>query len=141
MMKPRQCLVQLHQFNEIGVRGIAAATIEVMHEGWAPGGAEHRGVAAELHAVGLVACMLRELTRCGGLDNAAAEARLEAHTRALDVAAGVAENVEDLGIAVKLHPGFLQDGVGIALDQFEALAGQHAEGFKLARDEGRAHHR
>ena len=48
-MKPRQCLVQLHQFNEIGVRGIAAATIEVMHEGWAPGGAEHRGVAAELH--------------------------------------------------------------------------------------------
>ena len=141
MMQPRQGLVQLHEFDEIGVGGIAAAAVEIVHERRSPRGAEHRGIAAKLHVIGGIARMLDELAWRRGLDGAAAEARLEAHPRALNVASRVMEDRQDFRIAVKLHSRVLENGLGVAFDELEALRGEHIEGFELTGDERGPHGR
>ena len=73
-----------------------------------------------------------------GLNGAAAEAGLEAHALALHVAAGSAEDVEDLVIADKIHAGLLEDQIGIVFDQGQTFFSKHIEGSELALDIGRS---
>ena len=138
MMQPRDGLVQLHQRHEILIARIAAAAVEIMHEGRPPRRTEHRGRAAKLHVVGRVAGQLDELRWRAGLDGPAAESPREANPAARYVTAGIAENLEDLVVADELHAGILENGVGIRLDEFETLFAQYTECPKLAVDVGRA---
>ena len=59
-----------------------------------------------------------------GLDEGAGEAALEADALALDISARRAQQLQRLGIATELHADFLQDRIGIALDELQTLFAQ-----------------
>jgi hypothetical protein len=117
MMQPGNRLVQFHQRGEIVIAGVAAAAVEIVHEGWPPGGAEHRAVAAQLHCVAGIARVLVKFPWRRCLYGAAAEARLEAHPLTLHVAASGTENLQDFGIAGEIHAGVLENDIGILFNQ------------------------
>ena len=66
-------------------------------------GAEYRGVTADLHRVGRIAGMLmKDPGRAGG-DGLTAKTGGEPDPLAVHIAAGIAEDVEDLRVVAKLH--------------------------------------
>ena len=74
-----------------------------------------------------VAGELRELARRGRLHELAGEAAREADALAVDVGAGVGEELERVGVVAEVDPDLLEDRVGVVLDQREALLGQDLE--------------
>ena len=126
--------MELHQSAKILECRIAAAPVEVADKGRAPGGAENRVVAANHHRVIGVAGVLLELARGAALNDRPAHARVEAHTGALHIRPGLAEDFQDLLVVMKLHADVAKQAVGILLDEAEALLVEHVEGPKFALD-------
>ena len=58
----------------------------------------------------------------------------EAHPLAVDVGAGVLEQLQRLGRVAELDPDLLEHGVGVLLDQRQVLLGEHLERLQRARD-------
>ncbi len=115
---------------------IAAAVVEIAHEGRAIDRREDRGVAADLHVALRVAGVLDVLLRGRLLDDRARETAREADAGALHIGAGLLPQLERLRLVAELDADFLQDGVGIALDDAEALFVQHRHQRNLADDIG-----
>jgi hypothetical protein len=91
-----------------------------------------------MDGIGGVAGMLRKVARRRGLDEGAGEAALEADALALDIGACAAEQLERLWIAAELHADFLQDRIGIALDELQAFFAEQAEQAEGTVDIGQA---
>jgi hypothetical protein len=81
-----------------------------------------------------VARVLRELARCGGLHQLAAHAARESHAFALHVGAGRLEQRQRLRVVAEVDADLLQDGVGVVLEQLEAVVAQHFVARDLACD-------
>ena len=118
---------ELHEVAEVLDRPVAAAAVQVAHERRAVGRREDRGVAADPHAALRVAGVLDELVRGARLDDLPAHPAREPDALALDVRAGVAEQLERVGVAAELEADLLEDDVGVVLDEAQALLAQHLE--------------
>ena len=90
--------------------------------------------AADLDGVHRVAGDLREGRRSRRLHDAAGEPAREAHPLAVDVGAGVLEQLQRLGRVPELDPHLLEHGVGVLLDQRQVLLGEHLERLQRAGD-------
>src|SRR4029077_8480566 len=95
---------------------VAAALIEVAHEGRAVIRREDHGIAADVHVALGVARMLDIFGRRGGAKRARKAAR-EAHARALDVAARPFQERERARMVAKLDADLLEKRLGIVLDE------------------------
>ena len=129
---------QLDEVLEVVDGGVAPSLVQIAHKGRAVRRGKHRVFAADNHVVRRIARVLGELARCAGLHDGAAHAAGKAHPLAGDFGAGLAPNVQGLGVVTKVDADFLQDGVGIALDDGQVFGVQHFIEGNVARDEGRA---
>ena len=125
---------ELHEVLEVIDTGVAAALIEVAHEGRAVRRREHHGIAADPQIAGGVACDLRELAGRVLLNERATHTRREADAFAVDLRTGFSEDVEDLGVLAELYAGLLEDAVGVPLDDGESFVVQHLEARDFAHD-------
>jgi hypothetical protein len=80
--------------------------------------------------------VLIEFARRRGLHQLARQAAREAHPLALDVAAGLFEQLEGVGRLAELDPDGLEDRVGVVLDRRKAFLREDLERLQGARDEG-----
>ena len=55
----------------------------------------------------------------------------------LNVGAGALEDVENFRIAGEIHAGFLEQNIGVVLDQAQPFLVEHIEGAETAIDVGR----
>src|SRR5262249_16210798 len=78
---------------------------------------------------------LRELARCGRLDQLPGEASREAHALAVDVRSRVAQELEGVRRIAKIDADLLEDRVGILLDQGEPLLREDFERRQRAGEE------
>jgi hypothetical protein len=78
--------------------------------------------------------MLLEPGRRAGLDDLPAQTRREADPFPLNIGSGVAKDPQDLRVVAELHADLLENGVGVALDEAEALLGENVEGRDSAPD-------
>ena len=127
---------QFDEVLEVFDGGVAAAFVEVAHEGGAVGGGEHGVGPANDHVALRVACVLREDARRAGLHDLAAHAAREAHALALDVGAGVLQDLQRLRVVAEIDADFFQDGVGVVFDDGQAFFAHHLKAGDLAGDVG-----
>ena len=80
--------------------------------------------------------MLGELPRRGLLDDRAAHAAREAHALALELGAGVLPDLERLRVLAELDADFLENSVGVALDDLQAFLVQDLVVGDRTRDVG-----
>ena len=113
-------LVDLHQAFEVGHRAVAPAVVEVADEGHAVARGEHGVVPADGDRAFRVAGVLDELPWCAAGDDVLDEPRVEAHPLAVDVGAGLPEQVEGGVIAPDFDADLGEDPVGVLLDEVEA---------------------
>ena len=137
-MQAGQHLGDLQEIEIVLGRRVAPSLVEIMHEGRAAAGREDDAGSADMDGVGGVAGMLDEIAGRGRLDEGAGEAALEADPLARHIGAGVAQQFQRLGIAAELHADFLQDRIGIAFDELEALLAEEAEEAEGTLDPGQA---
>ena len=69
-------------------------------------------------------------------DELPAHAARHAHALALDARSGLAPDLEDFGILAKFDADFLEDAIGIVLDDRKALFAEHLEARNFAHDVG-----
>jgi len=81
---------------------------------------------------------LGELARRCRLDERAGKPALETDALPRHIGAGLAQQLERFGIAAELHADFLQDRVGVPLDELKALLAEEAEDPEGAVDIGQA---
>ena len=134
VVQERRHVGQLDEVAEVLDRAVAAPVVEIADERRAVGRCEHGVRAADLDGVHRVAGDLREGRRGGRLHDAAGEPAREAHPLAVDVGAGVLEQLQRLGRVAELDPHLLEHGVGVLLDQRQVLLGEHLERLQRARD-------
>ena len=131
--------MQFDKIYEILMRGVAAPPVQIVHKGRPPGGAQHTGVTTKLNIIDRIARVLGELSRGRRPDRLSAKTRRESDTCAINIAARTREDSQDLGVVLKLHPGFGQNDIGILFDLLQPGLAEHIEGRKLALNERRAH--
>jgi len=102
----------------------------------AVGGREHRAVATDHHVVRGIARVLREFLRRGAAHDGATHAAREVHPLALDVRARVLPQLQRLRIVAEVDADLLEDGVGIVLEELEALGAEYLVVGDLPRDVG-----
>jgi hypothetical protein len=134
VVKERRRERELHEVPEVLDGAVPPAAVEVPHERRPVRGCEHGVHAADLDGVGGVASVLGE--RRGGRrpDELPAHARREPNPLAVDVGAPLAQGGQGLGVA-ELDADLLQDAVGVALDELDALVGQDLERGQRPGDE------
>ena len=130
---------ELDEVAEILDARVAPAFIEVADERRAVGRREHRVLAADQHVAGGIARLLNELARRRRLDQLPAHAARHAHPLALNVRARRLPDRQGLRVFAELDADLLEDRVGIALDQGQALFAEDLVVRNLARDVGNRH--
>ncbi len=138
VVEPRRDVGELHEVAEVLDRPVAPSAVEVADEGRAVRGREDRVRAAEDDAALGVAGDLGELARRGRLHELAADAAREADALAVDVCAGVAEELDRVGGVAEVDPDLLEDRVGVLLDHREALLGEDLDRGERAGQERNA---
>ena len=138
VVEVRRQIGQLHEVAEVLDRAVAAAAVEVAHEGRAVVRREDGVRIADPDAPLGVPCVLGEHARRGGLDDLAAHPAREADALALDVGTGILEQAQRLGVAPELEPDLLEDRVGVVLDQREPFLVEDLERLERARQERHA---
>ena len=140
VVKPRGRLRQLDEIAEVLDRAIAAAAVEIHHEGRAVGGREDDVVAADLDGVLRVACVLGK-DGGRGLQHFAQHVGRELH--APDVLGGfsnlgpaLAVKPHRFGVVAQLDADLSQDAVGGLFDPDQAFLGQDVIGRDTADDVG-----
>ena len=131
---------QLHEVAEILDRAVAAALVEVVHEGRAVDRSEHEVGAPDMDRAFRVSGMLGEVARCGR-NQLAGEAARKMHALALDVAAGALEQIERALVAAELDADLLEQRFRIVLDDLEAFGAEHFRDRNAAPDVGHRHRR
>ncbi len=126
---------ELHEVAEILDGRVAAAVIEIAHEGRAIDRREHRVVAADGDVALRVARILHIFARRRFLDDGTRQPAWEADAGALHVGARLAPQLDRFRLVAELDAHFLQDGVGIVLDDLQPLLAQHLVDRDLAGDE------
>ena len=80
--------------------------------------------------------MLDVLARRALLDDCPAHAARKVDALALDVGAGLAPELQRLGIILEVDADLLEHGFGVVLDERQPLLAEHLVIGDLARDEG-----
>ena len=124
---------ELHEVAEVLDVRVPAAFVEVVDERRAVGGGEHRVRAADLDVARGIPGVLRELARRRRLDQPAAQASRHAHPLAVDVRTRGLPDCERFRVLAELDADLLEDGVGVVLDEGEALFAQHLVHRNVAR--------
>jgi len=126
---------ELDEIGQIFEGGIASTAIEIGDEGWSADRREHRGVAAHLHRLGGVAGMhLKNLW--GAFEQFAAEAAGQAHELAPHIGARFAPELQGRRITTELDADFLQDRLGVVLDDLDGLGVQQIDHRNFPLDVG-----
>jgi hypothetical protein len=126
---------QLHEVLEVLDRAVAAASVDVVHERRAVDGSEHGPVAADFDIAGGIAGMLGVGRRRGAAEGAG-EALGKADAATLTVGAGGREQSVRARIVAELDADFLQDRLGVGLDDGERLFTEEIGRRNVARDVG-----
>ena len=129
---------ELHKVLEVFNGGVAAALVEVVHEGRPVGGDQHRALAADGDTARGVAGVLHVLTGRCRLNDLPAHAGGEAHSGAVYIGAGFLEQVEDFGVIKKIDANLGQQPVGIVFDQLQVFFAEDLNVGNVAFDEGRS---
>src|SRR6185369_3134377 len=127
VVEERAQVGELHEVAEVLDRAVAPAVVEVADERRAVVRGQDGVAAADLDVVVMVPGVLGELARRRRLDDLAAHPAREPDPFALDVGAGVAEEMQGVAVAAELEADLLEDRVGVLLDDREALVVQDLE--------------
>ena len=133
---------QLHQCFEVGQRGVAAAFIVGAVKRWAVNRGEDRALAADFDVAGRVAGVLGEGRRrrlAQLTDHALGEADAGGVCLAFgegDIGPLFPPSVDGVCIFGDVDADLLQDGLGVGLDQRQALLGEDVDVGELAVDDG-----
>ena len=142
VVKCRGHVGQLHQRFEVGQRGVAAAFVVGAVKRRAVNRGEDRALAADFDVTGRVAGVLGKGGRCRLAqltDHALGEADAGGVCLAFgegDIGALVPPSVDGVGILGNVDADFLQDGLGVGLDQRQTLLGEDVDVGELAVDDG-----
>jgi hypothetical protein len=134
MVQRRRHISQFDEVLEVFDSRVAPSPVEIEHEGAAVSRHKHGILAADLHVARRVAGMLSILGLGRRLDDRAAHASRKAHRYAVDFGAALLQNIERFGHIAEFDPDFLEDGIGVILDQLQAFLVEHLEIGNLARD-------
>ncbi len=118
---------QLHEVPEVVDRAVAAALVDVVDEGRAVGGHEHGGVATDLHAVFRIASVVCVDGGSVGCDDLPAHAPGEPHPLAVHLGTRRPQEFEGARVVPEVDAEFLEDRVGVLLDQGQAVLGHDLE--------------
>jgi hypothetical protein len=129
MMERGRHIGELHEILEVGDGRIAAAAIEVAHEGRAIDRREDRGIAADLHVPLRVAGVLDVLLRGRFLHDRAGQAAREMDAGPLHIGAGVFPQFQRFRLVAEFDADFLKDRVGIPFDDAETLFATEMDPF------------
>jgi len=137
MVQPGRCLRELHEIAEILDRAVAAAVVEIHHEGRAVSRSKHHRLAADFDRARRVARVLRE-DRRRGLQHLAQQARFEPDQRVVDICAGAPPMIQRHRVIAELDADFSEDRIGRRLDADEIFFRQDVVGRDVADDIGPA---
>ena len=119
---------ELHEVAEILDGRVAAPLVEVVDERRPVGRREDDVRVPDLDIARGIASALGEHGGRAGPDDLAAHASREADARAGHVGAGASKDLEGLREVADLDADLLEQGVGVVLDQLEALGRDHLDG-------------
>ena len=134
VVQPRRVVRQLDEVLEVGERAVAAPTGQIADERRAVRRRQHHVVAADLHRLRRVARQLGELARRGRAQRPHVTG-VEVNGDAVDRGAGVAEQLQRLGVVADLDAHLGEHPVGLGLDQRQALLAEQLVRRDLAADE------
>ena len=120
MVDMRAQIGELDEVLEVFERPVAAAFVEVVHERRAVIWRKHHRVTADRDVAVGIARVLHVLRRRGGAQ-APRQAARETNPLALDVATGLAKQLERAGKLAKLDANFLEQRLSVALDRLQSL--------------------
>ena len=127
---------ELHEIAEVFDRRIAADAFEVAHEGRAVDWREDGRLATDLYAALGIARMPGE-DRRRGLQKLAAEALREMHPLAPNVGSCFLPQRQGFGVLTEFDADFLENRIGVALDQLQAFLVEDLVFADLAGDIGK----
>ena len=136
VVEVRRLVRQLDEVLEVLDRRVATTVVEVECERRTVVGREDRGVAADLHAAGRVAAVLDVLARRRRLHDLTAHATREVHAGPVDVGARVGEHLQRGWVVADLDTHLVEDRLGVALDDLEALVADDLERLHRSRQVG-----
>ena len=129
----RRGVRELDEVVQVLQRAVAAAAIEVGDERRAAHRREHRCVAAEADAALGVARVQNEFLRRRA-EQRAGQAAGNAHALAAHVGAGVTPQAQRFGVATEFDADFLEDRLGVRLDDLDRFAAQQFDVRDAAAD-------
>ena len=127
---------ELDEIAEVLDGAVAAALVEIHHEGRTVGRRKDHALAADLDAVGRIAGVLGEACR-GGFQDLAQHARLEPHQQTIDIRTCGLPVLQGNGIVAELNADFSQDPIRRCLDLQEIFFAQNVIGRDVADYVGR----
>ena len=120
-------------FSKILELGVAAPLLDVVDEGRAVDGRKDEIAAAHLDRSLGIACELRE-GGWGGRHQVTREPAREAHPLAVDIGAGILEELERFRILAEIDPDLLEDRFRVLLDQRQPLIAEEVDRGNVACD-------
>jgi len=135
MVQPRTHVREFHEIAEILDRCVTPALVQVAYERRTVRRYEYRPLTANNNATLRISGVLHEFGRRGVLHDRPAQPTRKAYPLAIDIGAGIAEEGKRLRKITEFNADFLENRVGILLDELQAFLVQHLEIGNPAIDE------
>src|SRR3954452_1950081 len=124
---------QLDEVAEVLDRRVPTAVVDVERERRPVVGRKHSGVAADANTARRIPAVLDVFAWRRGLHDLPAHAPRETDSCSVDRCAGVGKNLQRRRVVANLHTDFLQDRLGVVLDDLETLVADDLERFHRPR--------